>query len=79
MIELIKKSFHICILIICTLLLFACGDNKEKETTEVVYKTEFPTDSPGLEQFIKDYISSDIAYHLVTENNVNVYAKKKSW
>lgn len=76
MIVLIKKSFHICILIICTLLLFACGDNKEKETTEVVYKTEFPTDSPGLEQFIKDYISSDIAYHLVTENNVNVYAKK---
>lgn len=76
MIVLIKKSFHICILIICTLLLFACGDNKEKETTEVIYKTEFPTDSPGLEQFIKDYISSDIAYHLVTENNVNVYAKK---
>ncbi|MBO1001781.1 hypothetical protein ACFSKI_10825 [Pseudogracilibacillus auburnensis] len=72
----IKKALNICILFICTLLLFACEGNKDKETSELVYKTEFPTDSPGLEEFIKNYITSDLAYHLVTEDHINVYAEK---
>lgn len=76
MIVLIKKALNICILFICTLLLFACEGNKDKETSELVYKTEFPTDSPGLEEFIKNYITSDLAYHLVTEDHINVYAEK---
>lgn len=76
MIVLVKNFFNIGILFICSLLLFACGSNKDKEITELVYNIDFPNDSPGLERFIKDYITSDVTYHLVTKDHVNVYAKK---
>ncbi|MEI3614240.1 hypothetical protein [Pseudogracilibacillus sp. SO30301A] len=58
----------------CVLLLLACG--KRNEPTQFVYETNFPDHSPRLKKFIKDYISSDVAYHLATKDQVNVYAKK---
>ncbi|MEI3604358.1 hypothetical protein SPD48_01520 [Pseudogracilibacillus sp. SE30717A] len=56
------------------LLLPACG--KSNDPTQFIYETNFSGHSPRVEQFIKDYITSDVTYHLVTKDNVNVYAKK---
>src|SRR5699024_2063001 len=65
-----------CGILLCAFFLFACSDKDKEETGEVNYKLEFPEYASKVEEFLAQYITSDVAYYLRQDDQVNVYAKK---
>lgn len=71
-----KLPSMLSLLILFVVLLYACGTEKERMTNEMNYKTTLPEDSSGLELLVKDYMTSGLEHHLISEDGINIYAKE---
>lgn len=72
----IRKNIIYSIVILCALLLFACGKYKNN-VTQVTYHIGFPTEnSPALSEFLRSYILGYESILLFEGENTFIYSDR---
>jgi len=72
-----KRNTKFFLVLICALLLFACGKNAEKGGRKVTYQIGFPTeDSPELSEFLRSDIWGYQAILLSEEEETFIYSER---